>query len=262
MNYIMTEEKKATSADAGSAATVPDATGSTGKTADTSDPAKNYEELEKKFGEQGNELGEYRKFIESITPLLSKLDAQPEVIQAIMDDKIDQKLVGALLEGKVKIEEAQQVAAAHEEVKKEMGVPAFNKADAAEIEKRILDKASEIAQQTVEQRFKNADEQKEFEDSVTSFISNTTDFPEYADKIAVWLNEHPDQDDIEVAYHAVKGIVLAEKVSKETQKTAGEAAKDVAANAGGGNAPSSGTVQPNVDPWDSLVSKRSNPNNL
>jgi hypothetical protein len=264
----MTDETKPVSAEAGSAATVPDA-GKSGETAKVPDNAKNYDELEKKFGEQGNELGttrkaleEHQKFVENIRPLLDKLDNQPQLIQAILDDKIDQKLVSALLEGKVKIEDAEQIVQAQEQIKQEMGNKAFGEANPAEIEKRILDKVVATVNQTVEQRFKSVDEQKEFEDHVTEFINNTPDFPEYADKITVWLNEHPDQDDIEVAYSAVKGLVLSEKMSKDTQKTAGEIAKEVAANAGGGNAPSSGTVQTSTDPWDRLVSPKSNPNVL
>jgi hypothetical protein len=257
----MTEDTTAVSAQAGSTAPGPAADGGAGKPVDTN-PAQNYAELEKRFGSQGEELGEYRKFIENITPLLTKLNDQPELIQAVMDDKIDAKLVGAILEGKVKIEEAQQVAVAHEQVKQEMGPKAFEQASAAEIEKRILDKALETATQAVEQRFKTADDQKEFEDSVTEFIGSTPDFAQFADKIAVWLNEHPDQDDIEVAYDAVKGKVLTDAAVKADQKTVGELAKEVAANAGGGTAPSSGQVNPETDIWDKLVSKRGNPNSL
>lgn len=260
----MTEETKSASAEAGSAAAGPAAGAAAGepKVTATPDNSKNYEELEKKFGEQGKELGEHRTFIKNIEPLLNKLDTQPELIQAIMDGKIDQKLVTAVLEGKVKIEEAQQVAAAHEQVKQEMGKKAFEGADAAEIEKRILDQALKAAGDVVEQRFKNLEEQKQFEDTVVEFINTTPDFPEYADKISVWLNEHPDQDDVEVAYHAVKGLVLSEKVGKDAEKATSEAAKAAAANAGGGSAPSSGQVDTGGDIWDKLVSKRGNPNSL
>ncbi|MBU0958950.1 MAG: hypothetical protein KKB31_03310, partial [Nanoarchaeota archaeon] len=35
-----------------------------------------YEELEKKLGTQGDELGEYRSFIKDITPLMEKLEGK------------------------------------------------------------------------------------------------------------------------------------------------------------------------------------------
>ncbi|MCK9369579.1 hypothetical protein M0R04_06700 [Candidatus Dojkabacteria bacterium] len=259
----MSEEIKIPSAVAGSGSTGPAEGGQTGKPVSTTDNSKNYEELEKKLGEQGNELGEYRTFIEKITPLLNKLETSPDLVKAIMDGKIDQKLISAVLDGKVKIEEAQQVAEAHDEVKKEMGKEAFDKANIAEIEKRIVEKVTNTVNQTVEQHFRSDNEQKEFENHVTTFIANTKDFPDYADRISTWLNDHPDQDDIEVAYHAVKGIVLAEAQAKANQVNTGDAAKDVAANAGGVNAPSAGAVvTPSVDPWDQLVSRKSNPNSL
>jgi len=44
-----------------------------------------YEELESKLGEQGNELGKYRDFFKQVEPLLGELDKQPELVQAIVD---------------------------------------------------------------------------------------------------------------------------------------------------------------------------------
>lgn len=259
----MSEETKPTSAEAGSVATVPAESGKAGETEKTTTSnSQNYEELEKKLGKQGEELGEYRKFIDNVTPLLQRLDANPDLIKAIMDGKMDQKFVSALLEGKVKIEEAQQVVEAHEQVKQEMGDKAFKNADPAEIERKILEKASEMVTGAIEQKFKTIEEQRNFEDKVDDFIADTTDFAEYADKISTWLSEHPEQDDIEVAYHAVKGLVLSEKLGKEADKNNGEAAKTAAANAGGGNAPSSGKVNSSDDIWDKLVASKGNPNIL
>lgn len=265
----MTEVANSASGTPGSAGTVP-GVGAAGQTDTTKQPtstagaeagAKNYEELEKKLGEQGKELGDTREFIKNITPLLTKLDTQPELIQAIMDGKIDSKLVVAALEGKVKIEEAQQVAQAHEQVKQAMGQAAYTQANPEEIEKKIFEKLAGVVEEKIDKRFKDADEQQSFEESVTSFIATTKDFPEYADKVNLWLNEHPNQDDIEVAYNAVKGIVLSEKFAKDAEKNLGEAAKNIAANAGGGASGSTGAAG-GKSAWDQLVAPKANPNNL
>lgn len=77
-----------------------------------------YEELQTKLGSQGQELGEYRQFFQGISPLLDKLDEQPELVQAIIDGKVNSELAKAAAEGKVQIEDAAIVSKAHEEVKK------------------------------------------------------------------------------------------------------------------------------------------------
>lgn len=263
----MTDTNTPASGDPGSAGNGPDnsGTGQPGSAGTSAGPqgngAQNYAELEKKLGEQGKELGEYRDFVKNLTPLLNKLDAQPELVQAIINDKIDSKLTSAILEGKVKIEEAQQISQAHQAVKQEMGKQAYSQASPEEIERRVLEKAASLLDERLEKRFSDADEQKEFEDKVNSFITHTPDFADYADKIAVWLDEHPDQDDIEVAYQAVKGKSLLDKNAAATQKTAGEQAKGVAANAAGGETTTTGqSGQPDI--WDQLVAKRSDPNRL
>ena len=84
-------------------------------------PKTQYEEAEKKIGEQGKELGDYRGFFNEINPLLEKLQEQPELVQAILDDKLTSELAEAALAGKVKVEEATEVVGAHKDVKKDMG---------------------------------------------------------------------------------------------------------------------------------------------
>lgn len=256
------EEEKIASAEAGSATAGAGDGGKAANQGNETTDSKNYDELERKFGEQGRELGEHREFIKNIQPLLQKLDASPELVKAVMEDKLDSKLVSAILEGKVKVEEAQQVVEAQKQVEKEMGKEAFKNASPAEIEKQILDKVLSAATAAVDERFKTLAEQEEFEDQVNEFISKTPDFEEYAAAISVWLNEHPDQDDIQIAYDAVKGKALADKLGKGTQEEINEAAKAAAANAGGGNAPSAGKLNAEQDPWDKLVAPRSNPNNF
>lgn len=208
------------------------------------------------------ELTDYQNFVKSITPLLTKLDSNPELVQAILNDKVDQKLATALLSGKVKVEEAQQVLDAQKQVEKEVGTKNFSKMSQQEIEKLVFEKASEIASQTVDKKLQDVDEQRAFEENVQTFIDNTADFPEYASRINDWLAEHTDQDDIEVAYHAVKGMVLSEAAKKETAKAGAEAAKAIAANISSPNAASAGKVSQEVDPWEQLVAPRSNPNVL
>lgn len=225
-------------------------------------PSEDYKALEKKLGEQGQELGEYREFFQKVHPLLSKLDSNKELVQAVMDDKLDAKLVTAILGGKVKIEEAQQVADAHQQVKKEMGAQDYKAATPEEIIQKVLEKALPEIEGKVEQRFKNADEMREFEATVQDFISKTPDFPQYADKINAWLDENPDQDNIAVAYFAVKGIEAQQKSSKDSDVAVSEAAKQAALNAGGGATPSGGKIEPKKNMADELIGNRSNPNSF
>lgn len=46
-------------------------------------------------------LEEYRKFFENISPLLDKLDANPELAQAIVDGKVDNELAIAVVTGEI-----------------------------------------------------------------------------------------------------------------------------------------------------------------
>lgn len=270
----MSDTQTPASGDPGSAANVPAATdaGQTPRPAapaapsgqqqvPAGDPAKDYTALETKLGEQGNELGQYREFFKNVSPLLTKLDSQPELIQAILDDKIDPKLVTAVLAGKVKIEEAQQVADAHQQVKKEMGKE-YQQADPAEIERRVLEKATELVDGKIDEKFKSADQMREFEGNVQTFISNTPDFPQFANKISDWLDKHPDQDDIEVAYNAVKGIELSKDNAKKTDAQIAEEAKQAALNASGAPAPSGGKITPKKSAADELIGNTSNPNSF
>lgn len=210
--------------------------------------------------EAAEKLSQYEKFVEGITPLLNKLDANPELVKAILADKVDTKLATALLDGKVKIEEAQQVVEAHEQVKQDLGKDAYANIDPAKLQEMVAAKATEIASETVERKLKDFDEEKQFEKTITDFIARTKDYPDFADEVNKWLAAHPDVTDIEAAYWAVKGKALAEATSKEQQKEAGEAAKDIAANAGGGSSAATGKAPQNLSEWDRLVAPRSNPN--
>ena len=71
-------------------------------------PKTQYEEAEKKIEEQGKELGDYKEFFNDINPLLEKLQEQPELVQAILDDKLTPELVEAVLAGKIKVEQIKE----------------------------------------------------------------------------------------------------------------------------------------------------------
>lgn len=216
-----------------------------------------YKELESKFGAQGNELGEYRNFIEGITPLLEKLDASPELAKAIVEGKIDSEVAKAALEGKITLGEAKQVQDAHKEVKKELGQNKYEAASPDEIAKLIEDKVN-AAKVEMEKRVSEAEELRSFERSVQDFIERTPDFAEYAAEIDTWLDEH-DTTDIQVAYYAVKGQISEREAKKKAEEDGAENAKRVAMNAAGGSGEGS-FIPKDSEAIDSLISHRSNPN--
>jgi hypothetical protein len=221
-------------------------------------PRETYEQLEKKLGEQGVEVGDFRKFFNEVSPLLDKLQAQPEIVEAIMAGELESSLAKAVLENKVKIEDATVVASAHEEVKKELGKKEYAQSSPAEIEKLVEKKISEL-KSSFEGGIKSLEEKRKFENGVNDFVRETADFPEYADRIVGYLEEHPEIYDISVAYEAVKGRALIDKQAKEDKAGAAEAAKNVAANAAGGSSQGGKIIQ-DVDVIDTLIAKKANPN--
>jgi len=221
-------------------------------------PRETYEQLEKKLGEQGVEVGDFRKFFNEISPLLDKLQTQPEVVEAIMAGKLDATLAKAVLESKIKIEDATAVASAHEEVKKELGEKQYVQATPAEIEKLVEEKVNKL-KESFEGGMRNLEEKRKFENGVNDFVKETPDFPEYADRIVGYLEEHPEIYDISVAYEAVKGRVLIDKKEQEDKVSAAEAAKNVAANAAGGSSQGGKIIQ-DANIIDELIAKKSNPN--
>ena len=81
----------------------------------------NYKELEKRFGAQGNELGELRDFFKGIEPILQNLENNPDLTKALYEGKVDASTVEAILAGKTTIDDAQKVTQANTQVKKDMG---------------------------------------------------------------------------------------------------------------------------------------------
>lgn len=214
-----------------------------------------YEELNTKLGTQGQELGDYRKFFNQITPVLEKLDAQPDLIKAIVDGKVDAKLVQAALEGKIKIEDAAAIQQAHNQVKKDLGKEYDNTSPEA-LEKLLEEKLG-----ILEKKFDEKESMRDFEKKTSDFIASKPDFEKYADAVTEWFKDHPENDDIATAYYAVVGQAL-EKAQREgdTEKAA-EIAKAFALNASGG---SSGGAQAKSqeEVVDMLISKQGNMNLL
>jgi hypothetical protein len=220
------------------------------------------EESQKLIGRQSGELNEYRELYRELSPFLQKVQDQPELIQAILDDKLDANLAKAVMEGKVSIQDAKLVNEAHREVKKSMGNTEYSRMTPSDIEKMVQDRVESIINektQSLEKGLTEIEQRREFENTVSRFISNTPDFEEYADRVTEWLSEHPDQYDISVAYEAVKGRELVEKSSADRKKRDAEAAKDLASNASGGQGTHDGKIISNR-PADDLISPSVNPN--
>lgn len=238
------------SANAGSAGSVPAGSTAAGQ-ASTVDWEKQYKEAESKIGSLGNEVGEYRKFLTDIAPLLTKLEASPELVQAIVDGKIDGNYAKAALEGKLSVAEAATATAAQAEVEK-----------ALEGKQVSPEKISELVEQAVSERMKQVeekDEMRDFEKKTSSFIDSTPDFKDYASDIDTWLEDHPDVLDVSVAYFAVKGEMSVKAAQKASETAAAEAAKNVVLNAGPGGGKAT-YIQDGGSLADKLIAGRSSAN--
>ena len=214
-----------------------------------------YEELETKLGSMGNELGEYRSFFQGVAPLLEKLDKSPELVQAIVDGKVDQDLAKAVLEGKFTIGDAKVVTQAHADVKKDLGKKEYAAASQEEITKLIEEKVNE-AKKDLGKDLKEVEEMRNFEANINEFVANTPDFPQYAEAINNWIDEH-DTTDIRVAYYAVRGEMAEREAKDKAAKEAAEYQKGMAPSVG-----QSGSyyIPEGGDAIDSLIAGRSNPN--
>lgn len=216
-----------------------------------------YKQLEKKLGEQGKELGEYRSFLQGIEPLLNKLDSNPELVQGILDGKITEEFVKSALEGDLSVSEAEQASKATAEVKEDLkkqnkDIKQLSEEDVAKlVEKKLQESLKGIER-------KNAE--KDFQARTEAFIEKTEDFEKYAEEIDKWLDKH-DVTDIEVAYYAVKGQLSEREAQKAAEEAAAEKAKEVLSNAsGGGQGPTH--IDEGSPIVDKLIARHSNPNNL
>lgn len=220
------------------------------------DPVQ-HKELESLVGRQGEELGEFRKFFSDIEPLLNTLDQNPEIVQAIIGGKVTNDLAKAAMEGKVSINDAQIVSAAHEEVKKDLGNKGYQGASAEDITKLVENKASEIKEE-FNAKLRERDELDAFESSVQEFIANTPDFKDYASQIDQWLDEH-DVTDVSVAYYAVKGKISEGEALKQAEIDRAEDLKRGALNMGGGQGNAT-RIRGDANIVDDLIASKSNPN--
>lgn len=208
-----------------------------------------YKELESRFGHQGNELGEYRKFVESVTPLLEKLDGNPSLVNAIVSGKIDDSLVQSVLDGKITPTDAQAVTQASKEVAKSSEVVGMTPEQVTAL---VEQKASEIRKELEEKA-----QLSDFEQKTKAFIESTPDFVEYAEEIDSWLDEH-NISDIEVAYYAVKGKLSTKNAAAAAEAAQVERARELAQNAAGGG--TYATTAPDGTPLiDKLVGGPANP---
>lgn len=224
-------------------------------------PETQYKELEKKLGSQGKELGKFRKLFEDTSPLLEKLNSDPELAKAILEGKIDSQLLSDVLEGKVTQKDAETVSEANKEIKKELGKKEYSQKTPEEIEKLIEAKVSEgfnKAEKKTAQKFTDMEKMQEYQSKISDFIANTPDFAEYADAVEKFVSK-TGITNVEIAYDAVKGKALQERYKGEETKHIAEAAKVMAANAGGGGSQTTNKFE-EKDVLEELIGSSKNPN--
>jgi hypothetical protein len=132
-----------------------------------------YKELETRFGSQGQELGEYRTFFQNIAPLLDKLDQAPELVQAIIDGKVDADIAKAVMEGRVDVKDAAIVQQANENVKEKLGEKKYDLATPESITKLVETEVSKVRKE-----FEEKADLQSFEEYSQKFIEKTADFQE------------------------------------------------------------------------------------
>jgi len=217
-----------------------------------------YKNLEKAFGTQGQELGEFRQFFSELSPLLEKLDKNPELTQAIVEGKIDSETVKGILNGTISATDAKIISDANDAVQKNLGKKNYNETDNAKIEKMVADQVNVIKKE-LEGKIQDSEDTRKFEAKVNDFIAKKADFPKYAEEIEKYLDDHGITD-IEVAYYAVKGKLSEEDAKTKADADAADAAKDLALNVNGGGSKVIYSGEDAGEVIDSLIAGRSNPN--
>lgn len=218
-------------------------------------PKAQYDALEQKLGQQGEEVGQYRTFYNDIAPLLDKLNTSPEIVEAILSGKIDPTLVKAVQEGRVSIADAAAASQAQAQIQQ---LVKGTTPTAEDISRLVGEQTAEI-RKDLEAQIKASEEARDFQAHVDDFISRTPDFAEYAQAINDWIDKH-DVADIDVAYYAVKGEMSVKDAKQQAEKDHAENAKNFALNAGGGNPQATFIRDGNL--VDQLIAPRSNPNNF
>lgn len=226
-----------------------------------------HDELERKMGEMGNELGdsrkqlgEYKDYLQEISPLMTILADNPKTISAIVNGKIDDSLANAVLEGKLTVKQAEaHVAKAADEVKQEIGSEAFKGLTPEQLVDMVTTKVNASVAPLVEsvrQEIEDVKQTSSLEREIDEFVANTADIAEYADKIETFLDTHPGIKDIQHAYLIVKGMESMNARAEADQKAIAEASKEAALNVGG--AGGQGDVQ--TGGWLPYVTDRPNSN--
>jgi hypothetical protein len=167
-------------------------------------------------------------------------------------------LARAILEGKITEKTVTQAKA---EVKRDLGGSAkgLSQEDLdALLEQKLEQKLREHTDK-FSRELSGIEERRSFENQVKDFIDGTSDFDVYADAIDKWLDEHPDQSDIKVAYTAVKGLEALANAKKSLDSRAAEESKKMAANAGGGSGMTAGVIR-DKSLIDELIGGRVDPN--
>jgi len=199
-------------------------------------------ELEKKLGEMGKELGDFRQFFESVSPLLDKLDSNPALVKAIWDGKIDDTLIEKVTSGEITQKQAEDLTSANEAVKKEKG-NSYDKLSGEEIEK-LIEKKLESVKGEVDSSINEIEEKRAYEMAVKNFTEQHPDIADLAEDIGEWLDKHPNVTDLPVAYYAVKGELTEKQARKQAEKEQKDYAKNLILSSGAGNAGlSSGTIK-------------------
>lgn len=206
--------------------------------------SKTYKELEAKLGSQGEELGELREkatTLEEVTPVLTVLNNHPDIAKVLLDDPT---LLADVVSGKVDVKNVETISEADKEVKKELGKKEYSQKTPTEIEALIEAKVSAAtikSEQQTAKKFAELESMQDFSNNLNDFVSNTPDFVEYAEDIEKFMNKTGITNHV-VAYDAVKGKALQERYKKEESEHMAEAAKQMAANAGGGSSQSTAKI--------------------
>lgn len=218
-----------------------------------------YNELQKKLGEQGKELGDYRSFFEKVSPALGVLDSNPELYEAVSSGAINDEIALAIKEGRVTISDVKLAEKAYADIEKSLGKKGVEKASVEDLKTLVEAKVGELKKEVTETLREN-EELRSFQNNVNDFVDRTPDFPQYAEEIEKWLEKHPDINDMEVAYFAVKGQLSGKDAEQRAEEEKAEYAKNMALNAGGGGSRSNFIDASDGDVIDSLIAPRSNPN--
>jgi hypothetical protein len=202
-----------------------------------------FDKLKKELEEKNSKLEENQDFMDRLNPFLTKLEGKQEYLdlaKAIMEDKLSPEMAKAVVEGKVSVKQAENITKAHEELKKELGEKKVEGLSSDQLEKLLESKISSVKSEydnkikELNARIEDDKKLQEYKQKVDDFIKSTPDFPKLSEKVNNWLENHPEEDNIEIAYSMVKKTELEAELKKIEETRVNEAKKGVASNAVGG----------------------------